>query len=172
MLGDPPPPPPANVEQIDASGDKSDAKSLRALLAIHADETSSCAGCHRKMDPLGFALDNFNPIGRWEQERNGEPIDPKGKLPDGREVNGFVELRKLLMSQKDEFAENVIEQMLIYALGRDLDYYDRPTIARILKRLQDNEYRTQELILGIIESYPFQYRRNPDVQASLTQYPK
>ncbi len=168
MLGDPPPPPPANVEQIDESGDKAQAKSFRELLAIHADESSSCAGCHRKMDPLGFALDNFNPIGRWQRARDGQPIDATGVLPDGRKVRGVVQLKELLMDQKDQFARNLIEQMLIYALGRELSYRDRPTVARILKRLQQNDYRMRELILGVVESYPFQYRRHPDAVLSLT----
>ena len=171
MLGDPPPPPPANVEQIDAAGDKSQAKSFRELLAIHADETSSCAGCHRKMDPLGFALDNFNPIGRWEVERDGSKINATGKLPDGREVKGVVELRELLMSQKDQFAENLTEQMLIYALGRDLDYYDRPTVARIVQRLRGSDYRMHELILGVVESYPFQHRRSSNAGSVLSMNP-
>lgn len=171
MLGDPPPPPPANVEQINEGGDKSQAKSFRELLKIHADESSTCAGCHRKMDPLGFALDHFNPIGKWQRERNGQKIDASGKLPDGREVNGVQDLKELLLSQQDRFARNLTEQMLIYALGRDLDYYDRPAIARILEHVKSNEYRMRSLILGIVESYPFQHRRNPE-QAFLLEATK
>jgi len=164
MLGDPPPPPPANVEQIEAAGDKSEAQSFRELLAIHADESSTCYGCHSKMDPLGFALDNFNPIGQWENERNGRKIDASGKLPTGQEVTGVQELRDYLMSEKAKFTRNLAEQMLIYALGRDLDYYDRPSVARIVQRTKENDYKMRELILGIIESYPFQHRRDPERQ--------
>ncbi len=159
MLGDPPPPPPANVEQINGQGDKSDAASFRELLAIHADESSSCAGCHRKMDPLGFALDRFNPIGRWERERNGRAIDASGELPDGRKVTGVEELRQHLLDQKDEFARNLTEQVMIYALGRDLDYYDRSSVTQVIERLQTQQYRTRELLLGVIESFPFRFRR-------------
>lgn len=162
MLGDPPPPPPANVEQINDGGDKSQAKSFRELLKIHADESSTCAGCHGKMDPLGFALDNFNPIGQWERERKGEKIDASGKLPDGREVDGVQALRKILLDDKERFARNLTEQMMIYALGRDLDYYDRPAIARILEKVKSEDYRMRSLILGVVESHPFQYRRNPE----------
>jgi len=162
MLGDPPPPPPANVEQIDEEvGDKKRPRTFRELLAAHADQSSACAGCHQKMDPLGFALDNFDPVGRWQTERDGQKIDAVGILPDGRKVDGAIELKKLLMQEKDRFVRNLIEQMLTYALGRKLQYYDRPTIARIHERLKAADYRFSALVLGIAESYPMHYRRNP-----------
>ncbi|HEV7281071.1 MAG TPA: DUF1592 domain-containing protein [Pirellulaceae bacterium] len=159
--GDPPPPPPANVEQIDESGDLSNAKSFRELLALHANE-STCAGCHRKMDPLGFALDQFDPVGRFQRERGGEKIDASGTLPDGRSVNGVVELKQILLEEKELFVRNLTEQLLIYALGRNLESYDRPTVARIVTRARENDWRMREILLGIVESYPFRYRRDPD----------
>lgn len=162
LVGDPPAPPPPDVEQIDEGSDKNQAKTFRELLSLHADESSSCAGCHRKMDPLGFALDQFNPIGRFERERQGEPINAAGVLPGGRKVDGVVELKRILLEQKPQFVRNLTEQMLTYALGRELTYQDRPAVAKIVERAEANDYRMQELIFGIVESYPFQFRRTID----------
>ncbi len=167
MLGDPPPPPPANVEQIDEGADKSKAKDFRELLALHADESKTCAGCHRKMDPLGFALDNFNPIGQWENERNGKKIDASSVLPDGRKIEGAVELKKILFEDKDRFVWNLTEQLMIYALGRDVTWGDRPSIARIVAATRADGYRIQTLIRGVVESYPFQYRLPVDAPSRL-----
>lgn len=162
LVGDPPAPPPPDVEQIDEGSDKNQAKSFRELLSLHADESSTCAGCHRKMDPLGFALDEFNPIGRFERERQGEKVNATGVLPGGRELNGIVELKEVLLEQKSHFVRNLTEQMMTYALGRELTYQDRPAVATIVERLEQNEFKTQELIYGIVESYPFQHQRGAD----------
>ena len=162
LIGEPPAPPPADVEQIDEGSDKNQAKTFRELLSLHADESSSCAGCHRKMDPLGFALDNFNPIGQFERERQGEPVDSSGVLPGGRTVEGVVQLKQILLEQKPRFVRNLTEQMLTYALGRELTYHDRPAVAKIVERAEANDYKVQELIYGIVESYPFQFRRPID----------
>ena len=161
MLGDPPPPPPANVEQISEDGESGQAaRTFRELLAKHADQSSSCAGCHRKMDPLGYALDNFSPIGRWETKREGHPIDASGVLPDGRTVDGAVELKELLMSQRDRFVQNLTEQMMIYGLGRNLDYYDRPAVARIVQAVKQDNYSMKTLTAEVVQSYPFRHRKN------------
>ncbi len=162
LIGDPPAPPPPDVEQIDEGSDKNQAKSFRELLSLHADESSTCAGCHRKMDPLGFALDEFNPIGRFQRERQGQQVNATGVLPGGRELNGIVELKEILLEQKSHFVRNLTEQMMTYALGRELTYEDRPAVAAIMQRLEQNDYKMQELIYGIVESYPFQYQRGAD----------
>lgn len=162
IVGDPPAPPPPDVEQIDEGSDKNQAKSFRELLSLHADESSSCAGCHRKMDPLGFALDEFNPIGRFERERQGQQVNATGVLPGGRELDGIVQLKEILLEQKSHFVRNLTEQMMTYALGRELTYEDRPAVAAIARRLEKNDYKMQELIYGIVESYPFQYQRGAD----------
>lgn len=159
LAGTPVPPPPDNVELIEEGADKNQAKSFREQLAIHADESSTCAGCHKRMDPLGFALDQFNPIGKFERERGGEPIDASGTLPDGREVNGIVELKQILLADQDRFVRNLTQQLMTYALGRQLDYYDRPSVARIIESAQDEKYPLPSLILGVVESYPFQHHR-------------
>lgn len=159
LAGTPVPPPPDNVELIEEGADKNEAKTFREQLAIHADESSTCAGCHKRMDPLGFALDQFNPIGKFERERGGEPIDASGTLPDGREVNGIVELKQILLADQDRFVRNLTEQLMTYALGRQLDYYDRPSVARIIDSAQDEKYPLPSLILGVVESYPFQHQR-------------
>lgn len=161
IQGDPAPPPPANVEQIDESSDLSQAKSFRELLALHA-EDASCAACHKRMDPLGFALDEFDPVGRFQRERGGEKIDASGTLPDGRSVDGVVELKRILLEEKERFVRNLTEQLLIYALGRNLESYDRPTVARIVDRARKNDWRMREILLGVVESYPFRNRRDPD----------
>ncbi|WP_310820688.1 DUF1592 domain-containing protein [Stratiformator vulcanicus] len=166
MLGDPPPPPPANVEQIEEDDEKAVARTFRELLAQHASQSSSCGGCHKKMDPLGFALDNFNPIGRWQRDRSGEPIDSKGVLPDGRVVNGAVELKQLLMTEKDQFTRNLIEQMMIYALGRDVAFYDRPSLASIHNAMQSDDYSITQMIAGVAKSYPFRNRKNSDADTA------
>lgn len=161
IQGDPAPPPPANVEQIDESSDLSQAKTFRELLALHA-EDASCAACHKRMDPLGFALDEFDPVGRFQGERGGEKIDASGTLPDGRSVRGVVELKQILLEGKERFVRNLTEQLLIYALGRDLESYDRTTVARIVERAREHDWRMREILLGIVESYPFLHRRDPD----------
>ena len=161
MLGDPPPPPPANVEQIDEASDLAQAKSFRELLDLHASD-ASCAGCHRKMDPLGFALDNFDPIGRYERERQGKEVDAVGILPGGRKIEGPIELKKWFLENKDRFVRNLAEQLLIYALGRRLEYYDQPVIARIVERTKADDYRMRTLITSVVESYPFGHRRSAE----------
>ena len=114
------------------------------------------------MDPLGFALDEFDPVGRFQRERAGEQIDASGTLPDGRSVRGVVELKQILLEEKELFVRNLTEQLLLYALGRDLESYDRPTVARIVDRARENDWRMREILLGIVESYPFLHRRDPD----------
>ncbi|WP_158264914.1 DUF1592 domain-containing protein [Blastopirellula marina] len=162
LVGDPPAPPPADVAQIDDGADKNQAKSFRELLSLHADESSTCAGCHRKMDPLGFALDQFNPIGRFERERNGETIDASGVLPGGQKVNGVVELKNILLEHKPYFVRNLTKQLMTYALGRDVTYFDRPSVTKIVEQAAADDFKMQRLIYGIVESYPFQFRRSID----------
>jgi len=166
LYGDPPAPPPADVEQIDESSDKNQARSFRELLSLHADESATCAGCHRRMDPLGFALDQFNPIGRFEKERNGEKVNAQGALPGGVQIDGVVELRAMLLEEKPKFVRNLTEQLMTYALGRELTYRDRPAISRIVDRAKQNDYAAMEIVLGIVQSYPFQHRRHAEYQVA------
>src|SRR4029077_1895336 len=131
-----------------------------------------CAGCHVRMDPLGFALENFDAIGELRQTyfspRAGSgrrtsseantPIDASGELPDGTKFDGPAGLRKILLSHPDQFATTVTEKLLTYALGRGVEYYDKPAIRKITREAAPGNYQWSSLILGIVKSVPFQMR--------------
>lgn len=157
ILGTPPPPPPPNVSQIDEGKKGKEAKTFRELLARHASQPA-CANCHAKIDPLGFGLETFDPIGRVR--KTGKDVDATGKLPTGETFNGPRELRQVLLKRKGRFAENLTEKLLVYALGRELQPADAPTVNAITADLAANDYRFSRLVLGIAASYPFQHRRN------------
>jgi hypothetical protein len=155
ILGAPPPQPPANVPPLEEGEALSG--SLREVLEQHR-ENALCASCHDRMDPLGFALENFDAIGRWRTEENGRPIDVSASLPDGREFQGAQELRALLLEKKDLFAANLSGKMLTYAIGRGLEYYDQCAVDAIELALADDDYRFSTLILEVVRSDPFQRR--------------
>jgi Protein of unknown function (DUF1588)/Protein of unknown function (DUF1592)/Protein of unknown function (DUF1585)/Protein of unknown function (DUF1595)/Protein of unknown function (DUF1587)/F5/8 type C domain len=160
LLGSPPPPPPANVSQIKEETDKKkEVQTFREKLTQHA-ENAACAACHRKMDPLGFALDNYNAVGLWRDKQGDQPLDVGGELPTGEKLNGVADLKKVLLARKSEFVRNLTEQLLTYALGRELDYYDDCPVQQITTELQKNDYRFSTLVMEIVKSYPFQNRRN------------
>lgn len=154
MLGVEMPPPPPNVPALDDSKEVVEAKTLRARLEKHR-EDKACATCHDRMDPLGFALENFDEIGRWREKDEGGPIEPRAQLPDGTVIDGIIGLKNHLMDEKDTFARVVTRKMLGYALGRSLQPTDLCTVESIVARLKENEYRGQELVLGIVMSEPF-----------------
>jgi hypothetical protein len=160
LLGAPPPPPPPNVPALDAQDNKGKKLTLREKMEIHR-SNAVCASCHSRMDPIGFALENFDAIGRWRDDDSGVPIDASGKLPDGSEFDGPHELSQLLATKYEEdFVSTAIEKLLTYALGRGLEYYDKPVVRRIMRETADNEYRMDDLITKVVESTPFQMRRN------------
>jgi mono/diheme cytochrome c family protein len=166
VFGTPPPPPPANAGVLKEDSDKKKAvKTFRELLARHAGQTA-CAACHKKMDPLGFALENFDAVGAWRDKAGDEPLDTSGELPSGEKFNGFVELKEILRRRRNQFVCNMTEQMMIYALGRELDYYDDGEIQKITSDLERNDYKFSRMVMGIVESYPFQYRRNSDARGT------
>jgi hypothetical protein len=166
ILGTPPPPPPPMVKSLPPDDAPVDGLTLRQRLEKHR-EQAECAACHVRMDPLGFGLENFDPIGRWRTRIGAQPVDASGVLPGGERFEGPAELRKVLLGRKEEFVRNVTQKMLAYALGRGLEYYDAPAVKAIDKALAENEYRTSVLIAEIIKSFPFQYRRNaPIVQSA------
>lgn len=160
LFGTPPPPPPANagVLKNDDQNKRRSPQTFREQLAQHATE-KSCAGCHSKIDPLGFALDNFDAIGGWRESTEELPLDVSGVLPDGTRLNGVGDLKGVLLQKKDEFAGNVVEKMLTYALGRELDYYDECTTREVLAELTRNDYRLSGLVVGIVRSPTFMQRR-------------
>ncbi len=159
LLGTPPPPAPPNVPSLDDNRRKELKGSFRQKLEQHRADPK-CANCHAKMDAFGFALENFNGIGQWrDRDETGAAIDASGKLATGRTVNGLADMKVLLRSRKQDFARCLTEKMLIYALGRGLDYYDEPTITRIMFTLEKNNYHFSTLLAGIVKSPAFVMRR-------------
>ena len=128
-----------------------------------------CAGCHTRMDPLGFALENYDAIGQWRTEDAKQPIDASGTLPNGNSFSGPAELKAILAGNKEAFAECLTEKLMIYALGRGLENYDRPAVKKIVDRLAQNDYRFSSLIGGIVESMPFQMGRRDAQQGAPTE---
>ncbi len=160
IFGNPPPPPPANAGMFkDEDKNKKEPKDFREKLAQHASDPA-CAGCHAKMDPLGFGLDNYDAIGAWRP--TSPELNTSGTLPGGEKFGGVDELKKLVWARRDQFVRNVIGQMLTYALGRELDYYDEGQITRIKTAADKSGDKLSALVLGIVQSYPFQYRRNAE----------
>jgi mono/diheme cytochrome c family protein len=157
VLNAPPPPPPPGVGSIDASGGPL-AGTMRQQMEKHR-ANPACAGCHTRMDPLGFALENYNAVGHWRTKDAGQPVDASGGLPDGRSFRGSAELKALLASDTDAFAECLTEKLMTYALGRGLEGYDRPAVKQIVRNLSANNYRFSALISGIVNSVPFQMGR-------------
>lgn len=158
LLGAPPPAPPANVPDLKPKGSDGRLLTMREQLDLHRADPI-CASCHAKMDPLGFALENYDGIGKWRTKDAGQVIDPSGKLPDGKAVNGPADLKKILLTgHRDEFAATVIEKLLTYALGRGVEAYDAPTVRTILRETAKDNYRLPALIGAVIKSKPFQMR--------------
>jgi hypothetical protein len=155
ILGSPPPPPPPDVPELSAD-DKSVAQgSLRQRMEQHR-KNPSCANCHAKMDPIGFALENFNAIGAFRAKDGNFDIDASGEFSDGTTFKGPADLKNIVKLKKDDFTRCLAEKMMIYALGRGLEYYDRPVIEKIVKYVSDNNYKFSALVSGIVQSDAFQ----------------
>jgi hypothetical protein len=158
LLNTPPLPPPPNVPQLEASAPKDRPSTVREQLELHR-ANPVCASCHRNIDPIGFALENFDAVGQWQSAtRDGLKIDSAGVLVDGTQVDGPVALRKALLARPEVFAGTVTEKMMIYALGRGLDPVDMPAVRTILRTSAKNDYAMQSIILGIVQSSAFQMR--------------
>ena len=154
ILGTPPPPPPPDVEELEESREASAAASLRERLEIHRSQ-AECAVCHAKMDPIGFAFENFDAIGAWRDLDGPFPIDASGELPDGRRFNGPKELIDILKTE-ETFPRTVVEKMLTFALGRGLEYYDKCAIDEILAAANKADFRFSALVIAVVMSDPFQ----------------
>jgi mono/diheme cytochrome c family protein len=162
VLGTPPNPPPANVPPLkeNKSGDKQ--LSVRERMEAHR-ASPACSGCHKVLDPLGFALENYDAVGQWRTvDESGDKVDASGILADGTKVSGVADLRAALLSRPNVFAGTLTEKLLTYALGRGLEYYDMPAVRSVTREAARNNYRFSSLILGIVESTPFQMRRSQD----------
>ncbi len=159
IFGTPPPEPPPNVPGLPERGEGGRPASVRERLEQHR-KNPVCATCHAPMDPLGFALENFDSIGRWRSTSEaGTPIDASAVLPGGAQFSGVMGLRTLLSNRQEQFVTTVAEKLLAYALGRGLEYYDMPTLRAIVREAAPGNYRWSSLILGIVKSAPFQMRR-------------
>jgi hypothetical protein len=160
ILGAPPPAPPPNVPPLPERGSEGQALSVRERMEQHRTDPV-CASCHAQMDPLGFALENYDAIGRWRTADDAHaPIDSTAMLADGRIVHGPIELRELLLAKRDNFVTTVAQKLLTYALGRGLDADDMPAVRRIVRDAARSDYRWSALILGVSKSVPFQMRRS------------
>lgn len=164
LLGAPPPPPPAAVPELEEQKDKLSG-TLRQQMEQHR-KNPACANCHAKMDPLGFAFENFNAIGGYREEDAGAKIDASGELPDGRTFQGPAELKKILSEKKREFARCLAEKLLTFALGRGLEYYDRRAVDKIVLGMEQNEFKFSALCVEIARSDPFRLRRGVEAAAT------
>jgi hypothetical protein len=163
ILGTPPPPPPADVAPIDeAAGHGKTAKSFREQLEQHVTDPT-CAGCHRKMDPLGFAMDSYDAVGAWRTGTAERPLDTSGSLPSGEKLTGIADLREVLWKERPRFVRNLVQQFLLYALGRDPITADEALIDDLVARLAADNHRFSTLITGVVTSTPFTLRKNAEV---------
>ena len=157
LLGLELPPPPPDAGDLPEPTGELKTLTMREMYELHR-RGPQCASCHRRIDPIGFGLENFDATGRWRESENGQPIDTTGELPGGERFDGPNELKQILLRDRDKFARTVTEAMLRFALGRELEYYDQPTIGEITERVIADDYRAQTLIREIVSSYPFRYQ--------------
>jgi hypothetical protein len=158
ILGTPPPPPPPDVPELAEADKTALSGSLRQRMEQHR-ANPACASCHARMDPLGFAFENYDAIGAFRQKDGIFEIDPAGELPGGKKFQGPAELKTLLKERRDEFARCLTEKMLTYAIGRGVEHYDRPVVDRIVKQLAQQDYKFSALISEIVQSDAFVKRR-------------
>lgn len=159
IYGQPPPPPPADAGLLKEEANGADAATFREQLAHHARDPS-CVSCHKRMDPLGFALDNYNAVGQWRESSAERPLDTSGRLPTGESFNGVAELKQVLLKHQDQFVRNLVEQAFSYAMGRTIVDADEATLRQIQEQVAASEYKFSSLMIGIATSFPFQHRRS------------
>ena len=159
-MGTPPPPPPPNVPAFESSPDAAAGHRLttRERMAAHA-AAPVCSSCHRFIDPIGLALDNFDVTGQWRIRENMAPLDTRGVLYDGTPISRPIELVDALLKRPIPIVRNFTELLLSYAIGRPLEYYDQPTVRAVARSAEENDYKVSSLVLGIVKSDAFQMRR-------------
>ena len=158
IVAAPPPPPPVNIPALQEKDNAGKTYTMREAIEKHR-ANPVCAVCHNRMDPIGFGLENFNPIGKWRTEDAGQPIDSSGMLPDGARFQGPAELQKALLSNSDVIVNAFTLKLMTYALGRDVEYFDMPAVREIVYATAKSEYRFSDIVLGIVNSLPFKKRR-------------
>jgi hypothetical protein len=157
LLGSPPPPPPPNVPLLKDDAPGSKPLTMREKMEQHR-ANSPCSNCHKLFDPLGFAMENFDATGAWRSREGTTPVDASSVLADGAKVNGVIGLRATLLQHPEIFVGTLIENLLTYATGRGLDYYDMPTVRSIARESAKDNYKFSSIILGVVNSVPFQMR--------------
>jgi hypothetical protein len=157
LLGVPPQPPPPNIPSLDTTSTDGKVLSLRERMEKHR-ANPTCAGCHKVMDPIGFALESYDGIGRWRKTEDGAPIDTSGTLFNGATIDGVVGLRRNIVAHPEIFVGVMTEKMLTYALGRGLEYYDMPAVRRIVRDAKTKDFRFSSIVLGVARSTPFQMK--------------
>ena len=167
LLGTPPPSPPPNVPTLKENDEGGEPQSLKARMEEHR-RSPQCASCHRVMDPLGFALENFDAIGEWRAKDESGPIDATGQLADGTRVDGPAALRQALLKHSDQFVRTFTEKLMTFGLGRELDYYDMPEVRKIAREAAARDYRFSSVVLGIVTSPGFQMKKAPAPDHALT----
>ena len=166
ILGMPVPPPPPDVPPLKQNQEGQKPRTMREQMIEHR-VNAVCASCHRVMDPIGLALENFDAIGSWRTDESGVPIEASGELADGTKVEGVATLRTALLGRPDAFAGTLTEKLLTYALGRGLDYHDMPAVRAIVRDASRTDYRFSSLILGVVHSAPFRMRIAPSRESEL-----
>ncbi len=160
LLSAPPPAPPPNVPSLDETTDTGEPRSMREAMELHR-SNPACASCHRLMDPLGFALENYDAIGRWRTTDDAlNTIDASAELPDGTRIDGPVELLRSLVHKPDRFVSTLTEKLLMYALGRGIEHSDAPAVRAIVRDAVQDDFRFSAIVLGIVTSQPFQMRQS------------
>jgi hypothetical protein len=160
IIGVPPPPPPPAVPALAEKTGISQPQTMRQRLAEHR-ANPACSGCHQLMDPIGFALENYDGVGRYRTAENGIPVDVSGALPDGSQFTGVTGLEAALLRRPEVFAGTFTEKLMTYALGRGVEFTDAPAVRKIVKETQGRDFRFSSFVLGIVNSTPFQMRRTP-----------
>jgi hypothetical protein len=162
ILSSPPPPPPPNIPALKTeASDTGKPLTMRQAMELHR-VNPVCASCHARMDPIGFAMDNFDAVGRWRDADAGQAIDASGLLPDGTKFTGMVELKKALLRHPEEFLETVTEKLLMYGISRNVQYYDEPAVRGIVRQAAASNYSFASLVLGVVKSAPFQMRKSQE----------
>ena len=158
LLASPPPPPPPNVPSLTTEETKTgEPLSLREAMVQHR-ANPACANCHARMDPIGFALENFNAVGEWRDQDAGKPLDVSSTLPDGTVVDGLAGVKKLILQDPQRFVAAVSEKLLMYGIGRNVQYFDQPAVRKIVRDAAASDYKFDALVLGVARSAPFQMR--------------
>ncbi len=164
LLASPPPPPPPNVPALKTDGKNAgETLTMRQAMEQHR-ANPACAGCHARMDPIGFAMENFDAVGRWRDQDDGKPIDVSGVLPDGSKFDGVAGLKQMLLRNPERFVGAVTQKLLMYAIGRNVQYYDQPAVRAIVREAANDNYKFSSLVLGVIQSVPFQMRQAQPVE--------